>query len=283
MPFKLYLKLMRLDKPIGILLLLWPTLWALWLANHSTPSGTILLVFTLGTIVMRSAGCVINDIADRHYDGAVERTQTRVLVTQEVSLIEAVLLFTILLLIAVSLLFFLEVNLFMVAATGAAIAILYPFCKRFLVTPQIILGFAFSWGIPLAFLSLKKPLTAQVWLLMLINFLWIICYDTYYALVDMQDDLKIGIHSTAIFLGDRVLWVIGGMQLLIACLWLLLAYLSGLSTSFYILWMIAHSLFFYQNRLAVTGTREGCFTAFLNNHWYGLLMFAAIVMAYASF
>lgn len=273
-----YFRLMRLDKPIGIFLLLWPTLWALWLANKGSPPLSVLIVFCLGTLIMRSAGCIINDIADRKLDGKVKRTASRPLVTGEVSLNRAILLFIALLCIACGLLCCLDVPLFKVATIGAGLAVIYPFCKRFLATPQLILGFAFSWGIPLAFLSAHKPIDMAVILLMLLNFLWIICYDTYYAMVDKDDDIKIGIHSTALFWGSWSRLIIAGLQLLIAFLWLYLAGIFNLSYFFYIFWFMAHLLFIYQFYLTSEETREQCFEAFLNNHWYGLFILIGIII-----
>lgn len=270
---------MRLDKPIGILLLLWPTMWALWIANKGIPPVKLLIIFSLGTILMRSAGCIINDIADRNIDGKVKRTANRPLITGEISLRRALFLFTILILLSASLLFYIDVNLFVFAGIGALIAIIYPFCKRFLATPQLVLGFAFSWGIPLSFLSSHKSLDLTVLLLMLINFLWIICYDTFYAMVDKNDDLLIGVKSTAIFWGDKVNVVIVFLQLTIAILWLLVAQLYSFRLIFYPCYLMAHLLFVYQIYLAKDNLREQCFKAFLNNHWYGLLMWLGIAVA----
>ncbi len=271
-----YIKLMRIDKPIGILLLLWPTMWALWLANNGIPPFKLLFVFSLGTFFMRSAGCVINDIADVNMDGKVKRTTGRPLVTGEITVRKALYLFVFLISISASLLFLIDVNLFIFAGIGAIIAIIYPFCKRFIVTPQLVLGFAFSWGIPLAFLSSHKNLDLNVGLLMLINFLWIICYDTYYAMVDKDDDLLIGIKSTAIYFGKNVTFILGVMQLTIALLWILLAKLSDFNWLFYPLWLFAHLFFVYQIWLAKHKVRQKYFKAFLNNHWYGMLMWLAI-------
>tara|TARA_B110000879_G_C11115889_1_gene489543 strand:+ start:762 stop:1601 length:840 start_codon:yes stop_codon:yes gene_type:complete len=272
-----YFQLMRLDKPIGVLLLLWPTLWALWLAYEGCPPMHVLIVFVLGTIFMRSAGCIINDIADRHIDGKVKRTINRPLVTGAVSLTQAIFLFIILLSLSASLLFFLDVSLFFWALIGALFAIVYPFCKRFLATPQLILGFAFSWGIPLAFLNAKQLIHTDVLLLMLINGLWIICYDTYYAMIDKDDDLLIGVKSTAIFFGkwDRVIIIF--LQTIIAALWLSIAYSYSLTHIFYLFYVCAQLLFVYQAWLAKQKTRSHYFKAFLNNHWYGIIMFLGIV------
>lgn len=273
-----YFRLMRFDKPIGMLLLLWPTLWALWLSNHGHPDFIILTIFIIGTVVMRAAGCVINDIADRNFDGGVERTCNRPLATGELSLNQAVFTFLALMGIAVVLLFFLKVNIFLMAAIGAGLAIIYPFCKRFLPTPQMVLGIAFSWGIPLAFLSSNQPLTNSTWLLMLINFLWVISYDTYYALVDKEDDLKLGIHSTAIYFGAWGLKLIMLFQFATSILWLLVAQLNQLGFWFYFFWTLANLFFIYQNVIVKNNQRKLFFKAFLNNNWYGFTMFIAILL-----
>lgn len=276
-----YVRIMRLEKPIGIGLLLWPTMWGLWLAYEQFPPLSTLIIFIIGTILMRSAGCVINDIADRNIDGMVERTSSRPLATGEISLHQALILFCALLLLSASLLLFLNLSIFKWAFIGAMLAIIYPFCKRFLATPQMILGFAFSWGIPIAFINAGSAIDGRVLALMLLNFLWIICYDTYYALVDMNDDIQIGVKSTAIFFGVYVFDIIKTLNVIIACLWLLCAYLFKLSGYFYFGYFIAHSLFIYQLYLASKKKREYYFRAFLNNNWYGMIMFLAIILGLA--
>ena len=278
-----YIKLMRLNKPIGILLLLWPTAWALWLANQGTPSLNLIIIFFLGTCLMRSAGCVINDIADRKLDAKVKRTLNRPLVTGEVSLKHSIVLFITLLLTSASLLFFLNNTVLYWAVVGAILAIVYPFCKRFIATPQLMLGFAFSWGIPLVFLSSNKTLTFPVFLLMTINFLWIICYDTYYAMVDLDDDIVAGIRSTAVFFGNKAKLIILTLQFSIAILWLLIARLYSLTFIFYPLFFSAHLLFVYQAYLTLDLKRESYFKAFLNNHWYGIIMWLAIALSLPTF
>ncbi len=273
-----YCRLMRLDKPIGIALLLWPTLWALWLAYDGSPPFKVVIIFIVGSIFMRSAGCIINDIADRNVDGKVMRTCERPLVTGEVTLKQAIILFVILLALSASLLLLLKISIFIWAFIGALLAIIYPFCKRFLATPQFILGFAFSWGIPIVFIQAEKIISKEVLILMLANFLWIICYDTFYAMVDKKDDLLIGVKSTAIFFGKHTMKIIGLLQLIIAGLWLFIAHAFHLSMLFYIAYLFAQSLFIFQHFLASKHEREFYFKAFLNNNWYGLMMFLAIVM-----
>ena len=212
------LRLIRFDKPIGTTLLLWPTLWALWIANQGVPPLSLLLVFVLGTFLMRSAGCALNDIADRHLDGAVERTRTRPLVTGAVSAGEAQVLAATLAAIAFTLVvLFTNTLTILLSFGGAALAATYPYMKRYTHLPQVVLGAAFSWGIPMAFAASNGALPAELWLLYLANVLWTVAYDTQYAMVDREDDLEVGIKSTAILFGsmDRVLIaVLQGLSLL---------------------------------------------------------------------
>lgn len=274
-----FIRLMRLDRPIGTLLLLWPTLWALWLANRGMPPLNLLVIFSIGTLIMRSAGCVINDIADRDFDGHVERTQHRPLATGEVSLKQAITTFIVLLLGAFSLLFLLKIQPFTVAVMAALVASIYPFCKRFLAIPQLVLGIAFSMGIPLAFICSNQPITKAVLLLMLINFMWIIAYDTYYALVDREDDLKVGLNSAAIHWGENSLLVIGLLQFMIAMLWLEVDKNFQLNPFFYFGWAVSQCAFIYQMLLVQDQSRQHYFEAFLNNNWYGLLMLATLMVS----
>lgn len=275
-----YIRLMRLEKPIGILLLLWPTLWALTIAANGHVPLKVLVVFVLGTILMRSAGCVINDVADRKFDGAVKRTSSRPLATGEVGLKQALVLFFVLRIFAAGLVVYLDRSLLWVAFAGDLIAIIYPFCKRILVTPQIVLGVAFSWGIPMAFLCLHQSLGLSVALLVMINLLWVVAYDTYYALVDKDDDLKIGVKSTAIFFGDYSRQVILSMQFIMALAWLVLAQQLKLAYVFYIFWAVAHGLFIYQYVQTKSLARERCFNAFLQNNWYGAIIYLGLLFAY---
>lgn len=275
-----YLRLMRFDKPIGIFLLLWPTLWALWLANQGPPSIVVLMVFVVGTVLMRAAGCVINDIADRNYDGHVQRTAARPLITGEVSLTEAVGVFWGLLLMSGTLLFFLNGPSFIVAVVAACLAVVYPFAKRILPTPQLILGFAFSSAIPLAYIASGQPLTWLTGLLCLVNCLWVIAYDTYYAMVDRDDDLTLGIKSTAILFGKYDRAIIALMQSLMAFGWCLIAVYAHLDIGFVLFGVFAHGLFVYQYWLTSDKSRQHCFQAFLNNNWYGLLMWVGLVINY---
>jgi 4-hydroxybenzoate polyprenyltransferase len=279
--FRALLQLIRFDKPIGTLLLLWPTLWALWIAAEGAPDPGLLLIFVLGTFLMRSAGCIINDLADRHVDGAVERTQSRPLVTGAVTEAEARKLFALLLLSAFALV--LLTNRLTISLSFAAVllASTYPFMKRYTHFPQVVLGAAFSWGIPMAFAAQLGELPPALWLLYLGNLLWTVAYDTKYAMVDRDDDLEIGVKSTAILFGDHD-------RLWIACLQglsLLALYLAGeqfgLGTSYHLALLVAGGLFIYHQYLIRERQREACFKAFIHNNWVGVAIFIGIALHYA--
>ena len=271
-----YWRLMRLDKPIGIFLLLWPTYWALWLANRGLPSMKLLVVFTLGTIFMRSGGCIMNDMADKDFDGHVRRTKLRPLASGELSLKQAFIALTMTLLLSASLLLFLNTLCFKLAIVGLLLTTIYPFCKRFLPTPQMVLGFAFSWSIPMAYAASLNRVPVDAFYLMLLTYAWIIAYDTAYAMSDREDDLTIGIHSAAIFFGRFDRLMIGVLQTLVTMLWLWVAAINHLSMLFYILLMPATLLFIYQQYLLKDREPGACFKAFLNNHYYGAMMWLAI-------
>lgn len=274
-----YFRLMRFDKPIGIFLLLWPTLWALWLAASGRPPLSLICIFLLGTVVMRSAGCVINDIADRKIDPHVLRTKMRPLATNEVSLKHAVLLFVSLLLFSCTLLLFLNPLCFYWAIPGVLITVLYPYCKRFFAMPQLVLGFAFSWGIPMAFIAVLNTVTPSCFFLMLMTYCWIVAYDTAYAMTDIDDDIKMGVNSTAIFFGHAERLIIACLQGTIALGWLVIAWYFKLNHFFYLFWCLAMLLFLYQQWLLKNREPEKCFKAFLNNHWYGLVMWLALLLS----
>lgn len=274
-----YLQLMRLEKPIGTYLLLWPTWWALWLAAEGVPSLHLLLVFSLGVVLMRAAGCVINDYADRHWDGAVERTKQRPLASGAVTAAEALQLFLLLLLLSASLLVFLNWQTVLLSLVAVLLAAVYPFMKRYTHLPQVVLGAAFSWGMPMAFMATQLQLPPLLWLLYLANLLWTVAYDTYYALVDRPDDINVGIKSTAILFGRYALPIIALLQL---CTLLLLGgvgYLAQLHWVYYCSLVGAAGCFIYQYRLA-RASRQGCFNAFLHNHYVGMLVFAGIALSY---
>jgi 4-hydroxybenzoate polyprenyltransferase len=274
----IYLRLMRLDRPVGSLLLLWPTLAALWLAADGMPPWHLVIIFTLGTFIMRSAGCVINDYADRDWDRHVKRTADRPLTAGRVSAREALLLFVALSAGGLLLLIFLNPMTRLLAVGGFAIAVIYPFMKRWTYLPQAVLGAAFSWGLLMAYTSVQNQLPREAWLLFVASLLWIVAYDTMYAMVDRDDDLRVGIKSTAILFGtaDRVM--IGVLQ---ASALVTLALFGSLREfgHFYQLGLAAmFGLFVYQQFLIRHRERAGCLKAFLNNTWAGLALFVGVVL-----
>lgn len=272
-----YRQLMRLDKPIGIYLLLWPTWWALWLAADGVPPWSLWLVFTLGVVLMRSAGCVINDYADRNFDGAVRRTQQRPLAAGKVSAAEALQLFGCLLLLAASLLLFLNWQTALLSLGAVALAALYPFMKRYTHLPQLVLGAAFSWGMPMAFMAIQLKLPVVVWWLYLANLCWTVAYDTYYAMVDQPDDERVGIKSTAILFGRfgfAAVLLLQGLTLLL--LWYV-GVLAQLGLWYQLALLLCLPLFGYQFWLARQNL-QGCFQAFLHNHYVGLLIFIGLAL-----
>ncbi|SNY57301.1 4-hydroxybenzoate polyprenyltransferase [Arsukibacterium tuosuense] len=277
-----YRLLMRLDKPIGIYLLLWPTWWALWLASGGVPEPGMLVIFSLGVILMRSAGCVINDYADRHVDGLVERTAQRPLAQGRVTATEALQLFSLLVILSASLLLWLNWQTVLLSLVALLLAAAYPFMKRYTHLPQLVLGAAFSWGMPMAFMAIQLQLPAVVWYLYLANLCWTVAYDTYYAMVDKPDDVKAGIKSTAILFGRQVLPIIGLLQLLTLLLLGYVGVLAQLSMVYYAALSCCLVAFIYQYRLAVS-SRAGCFQAFLHNHYVGLLVFSGIALHYFFF
>ena len=275
-----YFQLMRLDKPIGTFLLLWPTLWALWLANNGLPPLSIIIIFSLGAFVMRSAGCVINDFADREFDGHVERTKHRPLAAGKVSPREVIGLFIALLLIALSFVLFLPAKVLIYACLAAILTIIYPYMKRYIQMPQMVLGIAFAWGIPMAYIASIGYVPGIAWLLFLTIVIWVLIYDTQYAMVDRIDDLRIGIQSTAIFFGsyDRV--VIAVLQIGLLSLLILIGYLKQLTMSYYLSLILAAGLMFYQQYLIRQREPASCFKAFLNNNYLGLVVFIGIVLSF---
>lgn len=275
-----YLALMRVDKPIGWLLLLWPTLWALWIASDGAPSVLNLWVFTLGVIVMRSAGCVINDYADREFDPLVERTQQRPLAAGLVTPKQAIGLFIILCFCALLLLSMLPMRVWPWSIPAVVITIAYPFMKRFIQAPQAVLGLAFSFGIPMVYVCCEHSFDAVFWLLLLLNFLWVIVFDTAYAMSDREDDLKIGVKSTAILFGEYDKLVICVLQVLITLLLLILAIMLDLSLSYMLSIVIVAGLFAYQQWLIRDRERDACFRAFLNNGWVGGVIWFGLLLSF---
>ena len=273
-----YTLLMRLDRPIGIYLLLWPTLWALWLAGHGQPPQEVVLVFVLGVVLMRSAGCVMNDIVDRNFDPQVARTRDRPLAAKRVTLGEAVGLATILALLAFLLVLTQNALTVQLSFIGLALAMTYPFMKRLHALPQVHLGAAFGWAIPMAYAAVNNTLPPIVWLLFLANILWSVIYDTQYAMVDREDDRKIGVKSTAILFGERDKQIIGYLQLALLVLLALIGLLSGRGAIYYGGVGVASGLALYQQYLIRNRQPEGCFQAFLNNNAFGLAIFCGLLV-----
>jgi 4-hydroxybenzoate polyprenyltransferase len=271
---------MRVDKPIGTLLLLWPTLWALWMAAQGLPDINVLIVFCLGVFFMRSAGCVINDFADRKVDGFVTRTKNRPLPSGRATSKEAVYLF-----LGLSLCSFLLVltqnNLtIQLSVIGLFLAFIYPFMKRFTHVPQFVLGLAFSWSIPMAYAAQANTLSNTIWLLFIANITWTVAYDTMYGMVDKEDDLKIGIKSTAILFGKNDKLIIGLLQWATLILLSIVGILEHLSWFFYIGLVVASILFLQQQRHIKDRSKEACFKAFLDNNYVGLVIFIGFILTY---
>lgn len=272
--------LMRADKPIGTYLLLWPTLWGLWVASEGLPNAWVLLVFVLGVFVMRSAGCVINDYADRNVDGMVTRTRNRPLVTGVVSEKEALGLFFSLVLIAFLLVLTLNNTTIFMSFGALLLASMYPFMKRFTYLPQLFLGAAFSWAIPMAFTAVLGHTPWYAWALYLANLIWTVAYDTMYAMVDRDDDLKIGVKSTAILFGNNDKTIIALLQIASLCLLWLVGSQLTLGVTFDVSLVIAGIFFMYQQWLIRGRDRDACFKAFLHNHYVGMVVFFGIALSY---
>ncbi|RLQ20889.1 4-hydroxybenzoate octaprenyltransferase [Seongchinamella sediminis] len=279
--FQALLQLIRFDKPIGTLLLLWPTLWALWIAAQGRPDWDLLLIFCLGTFLMRSAGCVVNDLADRHWDGDVNRTRGRPLVTGAVSVADARLLFLGLLLSAFVLVLFTNPLTIKLSFGAVALASTYPFMKRFTHLPQVVLGAAFSWSIPMAFAAQTGELPTELWLLYGANLLWTMAYDTKYAMVDREDDLVVGIKSSAILFGDRDRHMIGLLQLAFLALMAAAGVSFDLGLFYYLGLVGAAGLCVYHQYLIRERDPAACFKAFLHNNWVGAVIFIGLLLDYA--
>lgn len=274
------IKTARLDRPVGSVLLLWPTLWALWVAAEGFPGWHLLIVFCLGTLLTRSAGCIINDIADRKVDPQVKRTQHRPLATGDLSVFDAIIFM--ILLLFVSLLLVLSTNLstLLLAIPAVVIAGLYPFVKRVSHLPQVVLGIAFSFGIPMAFTATTNALPLICWLIFCANLVWVVAYDTEYAMVDRDDDLKIGVGSTAILFGDLDRVMVAVLQFFFIGIVLQVGNELIFDIYFYISVAAATSLLLYQQVLIRGRQREKCLTAFLNNQWVGGIIFLGIILQY---
>ena len=276
-----YARLIRLDKPIGTLLLLWPTYWALWLSNQGIPPLDLLIIFTLGTFLMRSAGCAINDYADRDFDRHVLRTQGRPVTSGKISGKEAVLVAAVLALIAFLLIQPLNIFTKKLSVLALLVAFIYPFTKRFFAMPQAVLGIAFGFGIPMAYAAILNFIPLEAWILFVGNIFWAIAYDTAYAMVDREDDLRLGLRTSAITFGkhDVTAIAISYAILFISQLWV--AQLADLSNYFLIGWFAALACAIYHMKLISTRKREECFRAFRHNNWLGGFLFLGIVLGLA--
>lgn len=273
-----YERLMRLDKPIGTLLLLWPALWGLWLAAYGMPDYDNLAIFVVGVILMRSFGCIVNDYADRRFDPHVERTRERPLATGEVSVREAFMLAAFLLLLAFLLVLQLNQLTVMLAFVALPVAVIYPFLKRVISFPQAWLGVAFGFSIPMAFAAQHGSLMAVAWVMLIANVFWAIAYDTEYAMVDRDDDVKLGLKSSAILLGR---YDVAGVMIAHALFFLVMTgvgYERKLGVAYFAGLIAAAALVGYQYRLIRDREREGCFKAFLNNNWVGFVIFAGLAL-----
>ena len=275
-----YAQLMRLHRPIGIYLLLWPTLWALWLASHGQPPRGVVLVFVLGVALMRSAGCVMNDIADRDFDPHVARTRDRPLAAQRVKLSEAIGLAASLCLLAFALVLTQNALTIQLSFVGLALAVSYPFMKRIHSLPQAHLGAAFGWAIPMAYAAVTGQLPLVCWLLFLGNVLWSVIYDTQYAMVDREDDRKIGVKSTAILFGEQDKRVIGYLQLALLAVLVGIGLLTGRGWIYYLGLLVAAWFALYQQYLIRDRKPDECFKAFLNNNAFGLIIFCGLLLDY---
>lgn len=273
-----YWRLARLDRPIGVLLLLWPTLWGLWVAADGPPPWSILLIFVVGTVLMRAAGCAINDFADRKIDGHVKRTVARPLATGEIQPWEALAVFVVLGLLAFALALQLNPLALLLSVPAVLLAASYPFAKRWTYLPQAHLGIAFAMGIPMGFAAVRGEVPLVAWLMLAITLLWTIVYDTFYAMVDRDDDLKIGVKSSAILFGRHDRLITGLLQMVVLALLLLLGWLQAYGGWYYAGVALGACLFVYQQVLIRQRSREDCLRAFLNNHRFGMAIFAGLLL-----
>jgi 4-hydroxybenzoate polyprenyltransferase len=275
-----YAELMRINKPIGTLLLLWPTLWALWIAAQGFPDLSVLIVFSAGVFLMRAAGCVINDFADRNIDGFVERTKNRPLPSGRATSTEAIVLFFILAIVSFLLVLTQNSLTIQLSFVGLLLAFAYPFMKRFTHLPQFVLGLAFSWAIPMAFAAQANALPAVVWIIFAVNIIWTIAYDTLYAMVDREHDLKIGVKSTAILFAGHDKLIIALLQLTSLILLILLGWLEDLNWPYFIALVVVAGLFARQQLQIKNRETTACFKAFLDNNYVGLVIFVGFFLGY---
>ena len=272
---------MRMDRPIGTYLLLWPTFWGLWIAAEGIPAFSILIIFSLGVFVMRSAGCVINDYADRKIDSQIERTKNRPITSGRVAPDEALTLFAAFILIAFILVLFLNLYTILLSIVALLLASIYPFMKRYTHYPQIVLGMAFSWAIPMGFAAQLNDIPGIAWLLYAVTILWIVVYDTMYAMADRDEDLKAGVKSTAIIFAHKDKLIIAVMQILFLMGMLTIAWLLQAGIYFYMGLLAAAVFSLYQQYLIREREKNACFQAFLNNNWLGLVIFLGIFLDYS--
>ena len=275
-----YIALTRLNRPIGFYLVLWPALWSLWLAAEGTPSNKNLIIFIVGALLMRSAGCVINDFADRNFDGHVERTKHRPMATGKVGKKEALILFAALCAVAFVLVLFTNVFTILLSFVAVALAACYPFMKRHTHLPQVVLGAAFGWAIPMAFTAEINTLPATAWLVFTTALIWTVAYDTMYAMADREDDIKIGVKSTAILFGENDRLIVGILQVLTILGFFAVGARFELSTAFHCSVIMAALIFVYQQYLIKDRDPKKCFTAFLNNNWVGIVIFIGVALDY---
>lgn len=279
--FPYYLQLIRFNRPIGTYLLLWPTLWALWFAAKGVPDFKILLIFSLGVFVMRSAGCAINDFADRKIDGHVKRTKDRPLATGKITSKEALMVFAVLALIAFILVLQLNFATILLSTVALLLAASYPFMKRYHSLPQVHLGAAFAWAVPMAFTAITGAMPPLIaWLLFITTLLWTTAYDTMYGMVDRDDDIKLGMKSSAILFADKDKLIVAILQALTIILLLLIGYLAARGWVYFLGITAATGLFIYQQQLIKEREPTACFKAFLNNHWFGMIVFIGLAVDY---
>ncbi len=275
-----YYLLMRMDRPIGTFLLLWPTLWAIWIAADGQPSAQIVVIFSLGVFIMRSAGCVINDYADRDIDKYIERTKNRPITSGKVSAREALILFAMCIAIAFALVLTLNTYTIALSFVALLLAAVYPFMKRYTHYPQIMLGMAFSWAIPMSFAAQLNTIPGVAWILYFVTILWIVAYDTMYAMADREDDLKIGVKSTAIIFADKDRFIIALLQTAFLLGMMLVAWWVQGGIYFYLGILVAGAFSVYQQYLLRNREKNACFQAFLNNNWVGMSIFVGIFLDY---
>jgi 4-hydroxybenzoate polyprenyltransferase len=275
-----YVRLTRLNRPIGIFLLMWPALWAVWLAGEGSPPWHVVVIFVAGVVLMRSAGCAINDFADRDFDGHVARTRMRPLAAGDVTPREALVVFASLSLAAFALVLLLNWQTIALSVIALLLAVIYPFMKRFTHLPQLFLGAAFGWAIPMAFMAITETIPPFAWLMFVATLIWALIYDTQYAMVDREDDLKIGIKSTAILFGRYDLFAIALLQVSMLCMLAVIGVMADLGAAYFLGLSAAAGLAVYQQYLTRKRNPAACFRAFLNNNYFGLVIFVGLVLDY---